>query len=384
MIAFNKKDDENFFSFKKSFYNCNSDTFFKLRSKNNSFYITLSKKVISIILLIKISIMDVVILQSIKNEEICKYHENIKYDLVIPVNFNDTKNLVQQRKIFKKFLNFENIIIITTNQTRDLKEKNSFIFIKEDELVSKENLIKFFHKIQIKETNRIGWYLQQFLKMSYSRICDKEYYLLWDSDTIPIKPIKMFDKGIPFFDMKEEHHPPYFITLNRIIPDLHISKYSYISEHMIIKTNYMKNLLDEIESNSFIPGKIFWEKILMSIDKTEINKSGFSEFETYGSYVDTKYPNAYIHRRWLSRRDMTKFFGNLENMNRNDFKWLSKDYYTITFEKWDKFEKKNLEFIKDPKIQKLCRPKRFFKYYKRIIKNYFRLKKISNTFSIKI
>ena len=42
--------------------------------------------------------------------------------------------------------------------------------------------------------------------MSYSRICQKEYYLLWDSDTIPIKPIKMFEKRNPIFDMQNDYY----------------------------------------------------------------------------------------------------------------------------------------------------------------------------------
>ena len=48
--------------------------------------------------------------------------------------------------------------------------------------------------------------------MSYSRICKDEYYLLWDSNTIPIRPINMFKNGHPLFDMKLEHHTQYFVT----------------------------------------------------------------------------------------------------------------------------------------------------------------------------
>ena len=206
--------------------------------------------------------------------------------------------------------------------------------------------------------------------MSYSRICQKEYYLLWDSDTIPIKPIKMFEKRNPIFDMQNDYYLPYFITLERIIPGLKFSRFSYISEHMLIKTEYMRNLLDKIENNTFLPGKMFWEKILMSIDKEEIPKSGFSEFETYGTYVDNQFPKIYKHRMWHSRRDMTRFCDHIDNLNDNDLRWLSKDYSALTFEKWDKFTKYNLKFIINPKIHKMCRPKTFFKYYKRIFKKY--------------
>ena len=155
----------------------------------------------------------------------------------------------------------------------------------------------------------------------------------------------------------------------------------------------MKNLLEQIEKNTIIKGTNFWDKILMSIDKKDIIQSGFSEFETYGSFVDTYYPNYYKHREWSSKREMVNFFGKIDNLCQNDFDWLSKDFnsinifkkillkfyknserihfvYLISFEKWDRFENNYLNYIKSPRIQKLCRPKRFFKYYKRIIKKY--------------
>ena len=84
--------------------------------------------------------------------------------------------------------------------------------------------------------------------MEYSRICKDEYYLIWDSDTIPLKLMKIFDdKNKPYFDVKTENHTPYFITMKRIFPELgKIYNYSFISEHMLIKTQIMKNLIQNI------------------------------------------------------------------------------------------------------------------------------------------
>ncbi len=70
---------------------------------------------------------------------------------------------------------------------------------------------------------------------------------------------------------------------------------------MIIKNEFMKNLLEQTEKNTFIEGKNFLDKILMSIDKKGIIQFGFSEFETYGSFVDTYYPNYYKHKKWSSK-----------------------------------------------------------------------------------
>ena len=82
---------------------------------------------------------------------------------------------MKHKELFKKYIAFENMILITPNCSNDLKEINNVVLINEDQLVPKDNLIKILNKRGIKEINRTGWYEQQFLKMSYSRICQKEY-----------------------------------------------------------------------------------------------------------------------------------------------------------------------------------------------------------------
>ena len=177
------------------------------------------------------------------------------------------------------------MILITNTNLNFSFNKGSIIIINEDLLLPKINLNKLFIDLGINITDRIGWYEQKFLKMEYSKICKNDYYLLWDSDTIPIKPVRMFDNNKPIFDMKKEHHSPYFITLDKLIPNLNFIKNSYISEHMLIKTEFMKDLIETIEKNYNIQGTKYWEKIIMSIDKEEITKSGFSEYETYGTFL---------------------------------------------------------------------------------------------------
>ena len=113
----------------------------------------------------------------------------IKYDIVIPLNINDSQKLLEHTDILKQFLNFENIIIISPINSNIINDNLKVNFINEDELIPKINIKEIFLKRGINEYDRIGWYEQQFLKMSYSSICKKDYYLLWDADTIPIKKI---------------------------------------------------------------------------------------------------------------------------------------------------------------------------------------------------
>ena len=43
-------------------------------------------------------------------------------------------------------------------------------------------------------TNRVGWYLQQYLKLGVAvHIPDlSDYYLVWDADNIAVRPIELF------------------------------------------------------------------------------------------------------------------------------------------------------------------------------------------------
>lgn len=180
-----------------------------------------------------------------------------------------------------------------------------------------------------------GWYYQQFLKMQYANICEDEYYLVWDGDTIPCAPFTMFreDIDVPYLDLKREYHEEYFITLTKLLPGMRkcIEK-SFIAEHMLMKCDIMKQLIADIESNQEIPGTRFWEKIIRAIDADKIQDGSFSEFETYGTYVCFKYQNAYRLRDWHSFRLGGEFF-DPDTISDADYEWLSRDFYAISFEK---------------------------------------------------
>ena len=110
-------------------------------------------------------------------------------------------------------------------------------------------------------------YIQQFIKMQFSRYTSDEYYLVWDSDTIPVKDIAMFSRTPPqkpYFDIKTEFHQPYFTTISKLFPDVKRQvNASFISEHMLINARYMREMIDEIENNTELQGENFQEKIII-------------------------------------------------------------------------------------------------------------------------
>ncbi len=198
-----------------------------------------------------------------------------------------------------------------------------------------------------------GWYYQQFLKMQYASLCPDEYYLVWDGDTIPCKPFSMFQENgnIPYLDLKQEYHEEYFRVMAKLIPGMEKNiRKSFIAEHMLIKCNIMRKLISEIEQNSIIPGTAFWEKIIYAIDTDKLQSNSFSEFETYGTFVVSRYPDAYRFRDWHSFRYGGLYF-NPNTISDRDFAWLGRDFYAISFEKGHTIREDHQNLFDNPKYQ---------------------------------
>ncbi len=179
-----------------------------------------------------------------------------------------------------------------------------------------------------------GWYYQQFLKLSYAKLCQNEYYMVWDGDTVPCRPFEMFnEEGQPYFDYKSEEHPEYFVTMGKLIPGLHkVIGPSFISEHMLFRCDLVRELTEKIASNSEIPGTAYWEKVIRCLTPELLQSNSFSEFETYGTYVALTHMMVYKLRNWHSFRYGATFF-DIDTISARDFNWLGRDFYAISFEK---------------------------------------------------
>ncbi len=208
--------------------------------------------------------------------------------------------------------------------------------LNEDELLLRQPVIDCIKKRvkqidpELQDRVRPGWYYQQFLKMSFSGICEGDYYMSWDMDTVPLRTLSPFDNdGKPFFDMKSEHNPGYFKTIENLLGLEKKTEGSFISEHMVFAKDYMKELIEAIESST-AGGQTYWERVIGLIDDDYL-ALGFSEFETYGTFVTEKHPNAYERRSFASFR-RGSWFVNERDIDKDDMAWLALDYDAITFE----------------------------------------------------
>ena len=260
------------------------------------------------------------------------------YDIIIPVTKRHISVIQYCINGLIQHLLAKKIVIIGKRELKNaiINRKNEEIveFIDEDSVVPGMTLFDVEGIIEEKDPYakaRAGWYFQQFIKLGYSLSYTKEYYISWDSDTILLNDIEMFDvEGIPFFDMKKEINYPYFTTIKKLF-DGKISKTtvdSYISEHMIFKTDYVKEMIKEFCDEK--ETKYFWKTILKSIENIDVLLSGFSEYETYGNYTDTRHFESYRHRSLNTYRNAERVYGNV--ISDDLLKCLSKDYDTVTFE----------------------------------------------------
>ena len=267
-------------------------------------------------------------------------YEKVKLTMVVPTIARDVSKLLNNVEYFFEYLPIDNICIVSTEEVgRMLPNDNRLRYISESLMVDFEKIKKIItYKSGKEAAMRTGWYVQQFIKMSFCRFTDSDYYFLWDSDTVPVKSIKLFDdNGIPFLDYKTEYHQPYFETIQLLLPGYNKKfKGSFISEHMLINSAYMRELLCKIESNIGIPGTSFDEKIINAIPENHVGGSGFSEFETYGTYIYKEHINHYALRKWHSMRYGGFFFQGRSSLSFKELSWLSLSYDAITFEKGDK------------------------------------------------
>lgn len=266
------------------------------------------------------------------------------YDALVVITPSDFERVSLLFKRIKNLLPVRRIKVIGSDGVKKILDGLMYEdvdFINENDLISFDSVSGYMSNVMKEYLDEksiprgfVGWYYQQFLKMKYSSICEDEYYLTWDGDTVPCKEFTMFSSAVvPYFDLKTEFHEEYFDTISKLFPGLgKVIEKSFISEHMLFKSSIMKKMIDDIEANDSIEGNLFYEKIISAIGSYNLENTAFSEFETYGTYVATRYPMEYKLRNWHSIRYGSVYFKS-EDLTDEDFRWLGNDFDAVSFEK---------------------------------------------------
>lgn len=268
----------------------------------------------------------------------------MKYNVIIPVIYRDYSFFKKTIEYIFKYLEAESIYIITDTRFQRFMPKEILcnkrcVLIDENELLdgmSIQPLKELFAKLGRTKMG-VGWYYQQFLKMAFalSDYCDFDYYLSWDSDTIPLRKIEFFnDEGKPYFTMKTEHHVPYFVAIERLLGISNNNCRSYIAENMMFNKQIMVELINHIQDNHQLEGTTWYEKIVNALEPESVSPMGFSEFETYGNYCFNYYPDFYVERMIPSFREGGLIQGRF--VSDRILRQLSFDHATASFEIYDR------------------------------------------------
>jgi hypothetical protein len=145
-----------------------------------------------------------------------------------------------------------------------------------------------------------GWYFQQFLKWGFAASCDSdEAYLIWDADTILLRPLDFKDtQGRTFLTTSSEYHEPYFETFETLLGFPSKEKQSFISQHQWVEVRLLQALITQIETRAQRP----WHWAIMH-SLRGVGTNLFSEFETYAHYCRTMHPERCLLRSLSWTRD---------------------------------------------------------------------------------
>lgn len=267
-----------------------------------------------------------------------------EFDLVICAIERDIPTLEIGLPFMRKYLCPRRIVLIAPRACHPLLAsfRNKIGATCELSLIDEDSLAEGLNRDYVSallvargaNPQRSGWYFQQFLKLCYSlNPAASDYYLVWDADTIPLRPMKFFsEKGSIFFEKSKEYNPYYFQTLQKLIGKGKIYDHSFISEHMLLERSTVQELLKLICSPSVTSPREVARRIIAAVDDEVLSMSGFSEFETYGTFASSTYPDRYELRSLRSLRHGAMLFGRQPTVE-NLFA-LSHRYWWASFEAW--------------------------------------------------
>lgn len=144
--------------------------------------------------------------------------------------------------------------------------------------------------------DRSGWLFQQLLKWGGDAFVESEYFLVADSDTVFSRPqVFISDNKMLFSVSSRIAHIPYFDAYRRLLGvDLH-PLMNLTSHHSLIKKSILTDLKREIEKKNAVE---WYRAIINNIDVREA--SSISDYETYGQYTLSNYPNEYLLEHWFN------------------------------------------------------------------------------------
>ena len=181
------------------------------------------------------------------------------------------------------------------------------------------------------ENGRFGWYLQQFIKLeAVKRNSHLQKLVIWDADTVPLGPLALFDdEGIPVFYRGEENHTPYFDEIRVLFGLEKTVDFSFVAQCMPVTGQWVSEFFSELEQRHNVS---WWQAIIQHIDPQE--GSGFSEYETLGTFLNDRFGPLKLQSGQWSRRGYHHYRSATDLLGVGAVEQLTEKLDFLAFEDW--------------------------------------------------
>jgi hypothetical protein len=209
--------------------------------------------------------------------------------------------------------------------------------------------------------NRYGWYLQQFHKLEALRINPADRLVIWDADCVPVDEIKFFDSNnVPIYTTSKEHHRPYFAMIHRLLGLSRVQSQSFVGPGFPILRGWVEDFIREVEARN--DGFTWFDAIISQTDLSLM--SGFSEFETLGTWITNSHPDGWKTSKARWERLGRSRFGPAKDLTSSQVVSIGKreNLKVISFENWDEPPPASLPQSRKPIANGLF--KKFLRHFK--------------------
>jgi hypothetical protein len=162
------------------------------------------------------------------------------------------------------------------------------------------------------EWDRIGWVLQQLLKLYSPLVIPgiSSNVLVLDADAIFLNPVHFLNEGNgALFNTGGEWYEPYFIHGAKLIPGFKrlYPEHSGITHHMLLQKSIIEDLFQTVESTHHTE---MWRAYCQSIERANLYYAACSEYELYFNYALSQTSQVQIRKlKW----DNTSYLSQIKN-----------------------------------------------------------------------